>query len=137
MFSNIWVGAGSSAEFTLPHFPTVDSTSGIFEIRLSSIAIYSRFCSIPVCGIVVGISKNDPSFRLGINSCPSPGKRLSADCHKSVCLNDLHPTVSNPFATTENVLSKPSHITIPNSTVTIGKAINFHLLAKLHLSIGS
>ena len=29
-------------------------------------------CSIPECGMLVGISRKEPSFRLGINSCPMP-----------------------------------------------------------------
>ena len=66
-------GAGSSAEFTRPHFPTTISTSGIEFTCLSRMRITSRFSCIPECGMVVGISRNEPSSNDGINSLPKPG----------------------------------------------------------------
>ena len=27
---------------------------------------------MPACGMLVGISRKEPSFRLGMNSCPTP-----------------------------------------------------------------
>lgn len=95
------------------HLPTVISTSGILEIRLSSVSINCKFCSIPVCGMLVGIKRNEPSFRLGINSSPMPGKRSLEACQKVVCLKSLPAYGFKPFGDKTEccIESQPYHNT--------------------------
>ena len=121
------IGAGSSAEFTRPHFPTTLSTSGIEFTFLSSRRITSRFSCTPEWGMVVGISKNDPSSSEGINSFPIPGNVFSNECHALVSVTS--------FGINPNTLSKPCQATIPNRITKTGMVKNFHLLLSAHVNM--
>ena len=70
IFSYIDKGAGSSADSVRPAFPTTVLTSGILATAISSCCKIRLFSSTPECGIEVGINRNDPSFKDGINSLP-------------------------------------------------------------------
>ena len=129
VFSNICTGAGSRAELTRPHFPTATSTSGMRDKRLSRVCMYSRFFSMLEWGMLVGISRKDPSFREGINSFPVPGKVFFAACHPAVCLKVFHPNCSAPEATKPKLFPKPSQTINPNSRVTTGMIRNLNLFA--------
>ncbi len=127
MFSYIEVGAGSRAEFARPHFPTTFSTSGMLFTLLSSILITSRFSSIPECGMVVGISKNEPSSKFGINSFPVPGKTSVKEFHALLSFTK--------FGIKPNSFSAPCQDKIPNRITKTGIARNFFLFSKLHVKI--
>ena len=70
MFSYIDRGAGSNADSVLPALPTTVSISGILATAISNCCKTLLFSSMPECGIEVGISRNEPSFKDGINSLP-------------------------------------------------------------------
>ena len=74
MVSIIEMGAGSSGLSTRPSLPTTRSTSGMALIAMSWSWRTSRASPIEACGIVVGIQRNEPSSRSGMNSLPRPGK---------------------------------------------------------------
>ena len=126
-FSNIDVGAGSSAEFTRPHLPTTLSTSGMEFTFKSNKRITSIFSSIPECGMVVGISKKDPSSSEGINSFPIPGKVSVKE------LNDLLFLI--PFGKNPNILSTPCQLIIPKNNTMIGMLKNLPLFRRLQFKI--
>ena len=122
VFSYMDVGAGSRAEFTRPHLPTADPISGMVMTCLSILAITSIFSEILECGMVVGISKNDPSFKAGINSFPNPGRALSSFSQTTLFLvnSGIKP----------RTLPNPNQMVIPKKTTRMGINKNFHLLSK-------
>ena len=62
------MGAGSKALSTRPALPTTVSTSGMAVTAMSNARKLATFICIPEWGIEVGISKNEPSSKAGINS---------------------------------------------------------------------
>ena len=80
-------------------------------------------------GVVVGMNKNAPSSKLGINSVVRPGYSLSSADHQSVLL------ISIPIAWISEVgialiFAKPNHTKSPKSIIPIGRLINNFLCAK-------
>src|SRR3546814_16997267 len=67
------------------------------------------FSSTPVWGILLGMSRKEPSSRAGINSFPTPGKVPARDVQAPVSRR-FHPIFSVLPATKPNSLSTPSQI---------------------------
>ncbi|MBA7611015.1 hypothetical protein ES703_18231 [subsurface metagenome] len=72
----------------------------------------SRHSPIEAWGIVVGIYRNEPSSKGGINSLPSPGKLCTAANHN---LFDF-----NFSGTKKKTLPNPSHTIKATTTTTLG-----------------
>src|SRR6218665_298522 len=137
MFSNICTGAGSSADGARPHLPTAISTSGIEANRLSSVLMYSKLFSTPACGMLLGMSKKEPSLSEGINSFPRPGNSDVPFSQNAVSLKVFHPTFSTPSAKKLKVRAKPIQANNPQQRVNIGSKRNFTLCASAHVKINS
>ena len=67
------IGAGSIAVSARPIFPTTVSISGMARMAMSCFWTMSKASPTPACGMVVGMNRNEPSSRLGMNSRPMPG----------------------------------------------------------------
>ena len=127
------MGAGSSAVAARPHFPTTLSTSGMEFTRLSKSRITSKFSSIPEWGMVVGISRNEPSSSEGINSFPVPGNASDTAFQPPVLRMSI-PALFKPAGIKPNILSNPCHTVRPKRITKTGTDKNFHLLFKTHFS---
>ncbi|OPZ07679.1 MAG: hypothetical protein BWZ10_02782 [candidate division BRC1 bacterium ADurb.BinA364] len=105
--STIVIGAGSRALSTRPILPTADSISGMAWNAMSCIASCSAASPIEACGIVIGIYRNEPSSKSGMNSLPSPGSARARPRPKG--------DWRNPSGAQANTLPNPSQTQAPKS----------------------
>ena len=134
-FSYMEMGAGSSADSTLPSFPTVSSTSGMLVSNISSCPSTLRLYSKPEWGMEVGISRKLPSLSEGINSFPMAGKVWVNPDHTLV-VRTFHPSPSKPLATKPKILLKPIQVTAPKRIKKAGIKRKVTLWFKHQRSIG-
>src|SRR5690606_40790666 len=93
----------------------------------------SRFASTPECGMEVGMSKNEPSLREGINSSPRPGKVSDIADQPEDSLR-FQPNFSVVFGIMANTLSKPIEVLAPMRRLTTGALRNRPLLLTRHIN---